>query len=408
MMSWRPSAILEAALLLALGCGKSPASSAPINVGLFLSYTGDLAANSANSERAFIMALEAVNRAGGIEGRPLAMVARDTRSDVRVATPPALSLLNANPALIVGPDTPELSVQVKSLLQTYTVILPSFATSDSDIYKPHSWFVMGASPHRMACELMAQLAADQRAHPVVLIDPRGYNNRLGRAFGYDFGVPQIFLPSDVTADEAALQQIIVPTRDAFILAASANTATSLLYALAGMGALTDARQWYLSPTLHTSALLENLPKTLMAGAKGVASGQAYGGSTFKADFIARWGDVPFDDAYNYYDAGVVAALAMERALITGGAIPDGIGLAAHIVAVTQDGGVKVRWNQVAEGLQLLREGQRISYSGLYGLLAFDETGQTNTVNTTDWTVDGAGHFAEYMPPANDCEASGQP
>ena len=48
-----------------------------------LSYTGYLAANSINSERALLMAIEAANAAGGIDQRRVEVLARDTRSDPR-------------------------------------------------------------------------------------------------------------------------------------------------------------------------------------------------------------------------------------------------------------------------------------------------------------------------------------
>jgi hypothetical protein len=56
----------------------------------------------------------------------------------------------------------------------------------------------------------------------------------------------------------------------------------------GRGALGSPSQWYLSPTLHTPALLETIPKGVLAGAHGVASGTVAGASDFRARFEERW------------------------------------------------------------------------------------------------------------------------
>ena len=47
------------------------------------------------------------------------------------------------------------------------MILPSFATASDSNLKPPTWFVMGAGPARVACELVAQLQADGRRKPLV-------------------------------------------------------------------------------------------------------------------------------------------------------------------------------------------------------------------------------------------------
>src|SRR3954469_18950388 len=90
------------------GCGGSPASDDGIPIGLMLSYTGYLAANSVNSERALWMAVEAVNTGGGVGGKPLRIVARDTRSDVQKVRQPAQELIDAGVVAFIGPDTNDL------------------------------------------------------------------------------------------------------------------------------------------------------------------------------------------------------------------------------------------------------------------------------------------------------------
>jgi branched-chain amino acid transport system substrate-binding protein len=389
----RPAPLLLAfaAALSAAGCQRDASSLQPENsipIGLLLSFTGHLAANSINSERALLMAVELTNRAGGIGGRPVVVMARDTRSDPGKVTEPTRELLAAGSALFIGPDTRELAVQLRDVLADRTLILPSFTTSDTTQYKPHSWFLMGAPPARVACELYAELRAAGRERPLVIADPNGYSSYLAFELTKTYGLREVFLPANESSNQTTVLPIISARADAFVLAALPSSASSLLYTLAAIGALQDPRIWYLSPTLHTPALLETLPAGMLAGASGVATGTIAGAEDFRARFVARWQDQPLDDAYPFYDAGAVAVLAMQRALARQGSIPADLG--QHIVAVTHAEGTLVRWNELDRGLALLREGQEVGYVGLSGPLEFDAIGQTTGSNTKWWTIDHKG------------------
>ena len=383
-----------------LACGSPAAPVDPLPVGLLLSFTGNLAASSINSERALLMAVEAANTAGGIGGRPLALVPRDTRSDPARVIPAAQQLLDAGAALFIGPDTVALAVQLKSVLAEQLLILPSFTTSDLNIYKPPTWFVMGATPARIACELVAQLEADGRDHPLVIAEPTGHNSLLAFELMRSHGMATTVLPGDpASVGEAAVPISALPA-DAYVLATVPAAASRLLYNLTTIGAFRDPRQWYLAPTLHSPALLETIPRGMLQGARGVATGTIAGATDFGERFHRRWQDAPLDDAYPFYDAGAVAALALQRALAREGAIPSGSGLSPHLVAVTRASGTPVRWDEIGRGLQLLREGQEVAYIGLTGALEFDASGQT-TAASTNWFSVGASGFME-IPSTSSC------
>jgi branched-chain amino acid transport system substrate-binding protein len=383
-----------------LACGQTEPSSEAIPLGVLLSFTGHLAASSINSERALLMAVEAANAAGGIGGRRLALVARDTRSDPGQVTPAAQALMDAGAALFIGPDTVALAVQLKSVLAEQLLLLPSFATSNLNIYKPPTWFVMGATPARVACELVAQLQADGRKHPLVIAEPTGHNSLLAYELMRSHGMATTVLPSDPAGVGAAAIPISALPADAYVLATVPASASRLLYNLKTIGTFGDARQWYLAPTLHTPALLETIPRGMLDGARGVATGTIAGATDFSERFARRWQDAPLDDAFPFYDAGAVAALALQRALAREGSIPAGSGLVPHIVAVTRASGTPVRWNEVGRGLELLRNGEEVGYIGLTGALEFDASGQTTAANTSWWTVGPAG-FAD-IPSSSDC------
>ena len=359
---------------------------AGVQIGVLLSYSGRAAATTINSERALLMAIDAANAAGGINGTPITLMARDTQSDPLKIQEKARELLDARLPVVVGPDNNELATEVKTLLSEQTLLLPSFTTTEFTVYKPLPWFVMGAASQRIACELMAQLRADGRQRPITVADAFGYNTLLAFQLTQLHNVPQFIVSGDPATNERTIITVSSTGADAYILAALPPVASSLIYSMAALRAIGDPTRWYLSPTLHTPEFLETIPRGVLEGAHGVAVGAAAGASEFVRQFSARWGEPAMDAAYSFYDAGAIAALALQRALTQEGAIPSGTGLARHIVAVTRGGGVPLMWNEIGRGLELLRQGQEVGFVGLNGLLEFDLTGQSRVANTAWWTI----------------------
>jgi ABC-type branched-subunit amino acid transport system substrate-binding protein len=373
------------------GCQETPAAVDEIPIGVMLSYTGQVAANSINSERALLLAVETVNAAGGVAGRRLRVVAKNTRSDTDKTLEATRQLIDAGTPVILGPDSLDLVVMVRPLLETRTLILPSFATSSID-FKPQAWLVMGAAPARVACELVAQLAADGRKSPMVIANPTGYNSRLSWEMSNGYGMPKFVLPND-DVTSATVMPLTARSADAFVLAAFPASASSLVYALTALNALKDPTRWYLGPTLHTPAFREFIPSGALDGAHGVAPGGMAGAADFRSRFAARWHAATLDDAYAFYDAGAIAALALARALAEDGAIPTGTGLFDHILKVTKAGGTPISWDGLAHGLELLEQHKDIQYLGISGATEFDASGQTPTATTSWWTVSPAGFTA---------------
>jgi ABC-type branched-subunit amino acid transport system substrate-binding protein len=376
-------AILTGAVLLA-ACSQSSSSSIPI--GLLLSYSGVLAANSVNSERALFMAIEAANDAGGVSGAMLAVLARDTRSSPTQVSAPTQSLIDAGVALFIGPDTPELVVELKPQLADRLVLLPSYTTS-SIFAKPNLWFVMGAPASRIACELQARVQEDGRTQPLVIADPTGFNSLLAYQINQQYSVPWIFLPARQPSNPTTVQPILASPADAYILATLPGSASALIYTLSALGEVQESARWYLSPTLHNSALFETIPRGMLVGAHGVAAGPLGGPSAdFAARYRARWQDIPFDEAYAFYDAAAVAALALQRATTRTGSPPPGTALVEDLVAVTHPGATEIGWDEIPRGLELLRQREEITYRGLTGPLSFDTLGQSPAAPTYWWDV----------------------
>jgi ABC-type branched-subunit amino acid transport system substrate-binding protein len=392
-----------ASLLLACGA-EDPAAHDPaheVTIGLLLSYSGYLAANSVNSERAVLMAVEAAREnVDAFAGRSVRVLSRDTRSNVRDVVGRARELVDGGSAVILGPDTIDLVTALRSMLHDRTLILPSYATASDVEFKPPSWFVMGEATKRIACELVAQLHNDGRTRPLLIVNPTGYNSFLSWVLSNSYGMPKYVLATDEAPSLSEVGPITSFGADSYVLAAFPTSASPLVLALFAAGQLQDGSQWYLSPTLHTPAFLESIPKDVLVGARGVSGGTVGGAGDFRQRFRQRWQDDPLDDAYSFYDGAAVSLLALGRAIARDGAIPTGTGLSAHILAVTRPGGQLITWDQLALGIELLRQGSEVTYIGLSGSLEFDASGQTRSSATHWWTIDGQG-FADIANPG-DC------
>src|SRR5262245_34688174 len=73
-------ALAAAAPLAACGSDPAPLPADAIVIGSLLPFTGQEAALGANLEQAMLLAVEDVNAAGGVHGRPLALISRDSNS----------------------------------------------------------------------------------------------------------------------------------------------------------------------------------------------------------------------------------------------------------------------------------------------------------------------------------------
>jgi ABC-type branched-subunit amino acid transport system substrate-binding protein len=399
-------AMRRALLLIAMlaGCGQATAPDDAIPIGLLLSYSGSLAANSTNSERAVRMAIETANASGGLWGRQLELIPRDTRSDPSKVSIAARELMDRHSALIIGPDTSDTAVQLRGMLDDETIIMPSFTTAHANFRRPVWWFVMGAGTARVACELHAQLVKDGHVKPIILADSSNYGALVAWEMTRRYSYPQVLLPQDQSSNTSTIQPIIDADADSYVLAAQPQSASSLIYAMAAIGQLKDPTRWYLSPTLHTPALLATIPGGVLDGAQGVAPGQVAGANDFRKAFRARWQEAPQDDAYSFYDAAAIAVLALGRSMARAGELATGSRLGTHVAAVTHGSANRIGWDEIAKGLRLLNEGQEIEYFGLTGLIEFDLTGQTPTANMRWWTVVPDG-FDDNISHPSGCKAT---
>ena len=120
------------------------------------------------------------------------------------------------------------------------------------------------------------------------------------------------------------------------------------------------------------------------GLHGTAPGtpESNASRTFQALFEDRYGQLPTDPFIGEtFDAVVLLALAMEKAgSADGAAIRDSLRLVANAP------GKKVGPTDLAQALELIRDGKEIDYEGVAGSHEFDDNG--DVLNTIEiWKIE---------------------
>lgn len=142
-MKTRTSQIgLAAAALLLVACGASvggtgaaapPYAGKHINLAAVFSLTGAGAVYGVNSENALNLAVDEINKGGGIGGARLSVTTQDDESDAAKAVQAATQLLATGEVLgVVGPTLSNSAVAVHPLLNQMQV--PAMATSNTGLH----------------------------------------------------------------------------------------------------------------------------------------------------------------------------------------------------------------------------------------------------------------------------------
>lgn len=110
---------LATLVLMALVLAGTPRAAAadPFEINVILSLTGSLAAVGTPQQQALKGVESAINKAGGIGGRPLTFVFADDQGDPKVALQIAQALAAKNVAVILGPTSPQACAAIEPIVE---------------------------------------------------------------------------------------------------------------------------------------------------------------------------------------------------------------------------------------------------------------------------------------------------
>ncbi|HXU82193.1 MAG TPA: ABC transporter substrate-binding protein, partial [Polyangia bacterium] len=362
-----------------------------------LSYTGSSAATSINSEHAVRLAVDRLNQAGGLGGRPIRLVVRDIQSDPNRAERLFTELVDGQVAAFIGPDSPNVFTHFVERQRKRTLFIPTVALGARDSsYGADNWFTFFPHTWTLACAFKKRLAEDGVKKPLIMHSPDSFHSELMTALKQALDAPDrvIDLPSRTGLPAAQLEELLHRDSDALLLMAFPESAAPVVSELSFR--TQKGTRWYLSPTLNTPRFFEVVPAGALEGALLAKPGKPANGA-FAEQFRQRWHDEPLDEAYGFYDAAAIAALALQAAMVQPGNLPTVDTLGTFVRRVAGPPGVPIMWDQLDRGLALIRAGEDIDYQGLSGQLDFDDRGNPEKTLVQWWRLGREGGIDEGPP-----------
>lgn len=376
--------------LLTAGClgTDPPAEQQGIRIGALLPYTGELAASGHSLEQGIVLAVEKVNRAGGVAGQPLVVEIQDTHSDVARGRDAAERLFDAGVPAIVGPEEPELARQLApSLLERRAVMISGGISARAEPGSAASlWLRVFPSAKKVTLELAGRMRQDGVGRAALLYVDDGYGTTFASLLADKFRslggtvTDSVALPSDTSA------RIDFPhgSPEAVVLIAYPRAGALAVSQLSASG---YGGKWYFGPSLDSEEFVLNTPEGVLDGMVGISPALTADSAKFADEFRSRWsGEEPTLAANFYYDSVAVLALALQKAYVDSGHAPDTTTLSEAVRSVSGPPGGTITWDELGDGLSQLERGSPVNYRGISGPIDFDHDGDVAQGLVRFWHV----------------------
>ncbi len=382
--------VLSIACVIAIGADE-------IKIGALVPLSGAIAPYGPPIIDGAKLAVEQINAAGGVLGKKIELVVRDTASSPDVGRDAARKLVELDrvPA-IIGAFSSGVTLAVSSVTIPAEVVLisPVSVSAAISALDDNDYVFRTIVSNDVQGKVLARLARLLNYDTVSIIY---VNNAYGKDLADGFTKNYTRYGGKVEASIPYVQD--KPSYRSEIEKAIASNPEALLlisYAVDGRKQIVEAIEaGYNGKFLFSSSMTGKEvapgPGCLSAdkpgpveGAFGTApAGTGFHVDQFNADFTAKFGSVnvpPF--YYQAYDAAILVALAIERAgKATGEAIRD------NLRAVANPPGEKIYYGEWAKAVALLKAGKEINYEGVSGPVDFNATGGV-TAKILIWQVKG--------------------
>lgn len=169
---FRPTRFFSAPLLAFVLYCPSPAwgGAAPIKVGALFSLSGWAQAGGQSELNAVRLAVEDINRKGGVQGRLLQLIVEDNRSSLREATTAFNKLVaEAGVQYVVGPNWAEFSEVVAPLAQQRGVVMLTPSGYTPTLTKNRPYVFSGWLKFEYQTELFAKYLLSRRHTRLALL-----------------------------------------------------------------------------------------------------------------------------------------------------------------------------------------------------------------------------------------------
>ena len=370
-----------------------------LKIGLLLNFTGSPEA-SADRQRAFELAIQHVNDAGGVLGMPVIGVVADATGDPDRAVEEATRLVDEEGVhAIVGPNASSAALPIAekvSAAHQIPTISPSATSPELTEVHDDGYFYRTALSDVAQGPILADITRRQGFDNVGLIyQDDAYGAGLADAFAasWEGQLVSVGVDPNVTDLAGPLEESAQGGGQALVVIAFEGLAIELVRQALDGGVYSD---FVFADAAKRLSLVEEIGVEHLGGMYGTGSAHPpHSDATESWDdaYIAAYGELPVL-AYvkETYDATVAIALAAEAAgSVDGEAIRDQLrGIAeppGDFIPGTPDG--------VADALALLGEGKDIDYKGTSGVLEWDEHGDLRRGFIGVWRFTEGGRIEDW-------------
>ena len=386
-------------------CGDADAKKATLKIGMINPQNGGLAGYGPAMENGARLAVSQINAAGGLLGKDVELVVRDSASDPTVSRAAATALVDEGVQVIIGAAgsgntlaAAEVTVPAHVVQISGASTSPALTTVADDDFL----FRTVVTDEPQALVLAQKIYDDGWRNLAILYIDNSYGVNLGtklassfEALGGTLTMSRSFAEGvDNTYNyQTDLAALYGSGPDAIALIAYETQGTSFL---ATWDAADYSGAWYLTDGMRSTNIAVNVGVSTVAGIVGTAAASTTGAAidAFRADYQTKYGEAPGVYAENYYDAAMLVSLAIARA----GAY-DGTAIRDAMTPVATPPGTTYGYGDIAAALAAAKAGDDINYDGPSGLVDFDANGDVSgPIEIWRFAVDGTIESLEVVAP----------
>lgn len=371
-----------------------------LTIGTLLPQTGDLAFLGPPEFAGVDAAVQDINAAGGVLGKPVQQKKADSGDGTPdIAGAQVDKLLAANADVVVGAAASGVSLSVINKITDAGVAefspantSPAFDDPKTD---PHNLYFRTAPSDVLQGAVMANtVLGDGHTNVAILARQDSYGELLAAqvAKGVKSGggnvAAKVLYAADATNFTAEVNKVAATKPDAVVLIAF-NETTKIIPTMIAKGIGPKDQQIYFVDG-NTADYSGDFPKGTLTGVKAT-----YPGAELTSDFKQRMLKAnPKLKDFTYgpesYDATTMVALAVEEAKSD-----DATVYGPHIIDISKDG---TKCSSYKECDALIKQGKDIDYDGVSGPCDLGDTGSPTkaTIGIFQYSADNTYHNVKYV------------
>jgi len=355
----------------------APPGNGELKIGTLLPVTGDLAYLGPPEFAGVDLAIEEINEAGGVLGKPVTTAQADSGDGTpKIAPQGADKLLNAGVDAVIGAASSSVSLSFIDTLVNAKVVQfsPANTSTEFDTYDDNGYYFRTAPSDVLQGAVLGNLVADDDNKNVAIMARQdSYGEALAENVtkalnqrGVDIATTTLY-SADAQSFTAEVNEIAASNPDSLVLIAFQETTKIIPRLIAAGVGPQDIRTYFVDGNISQYGTgKDGFPAGTLEGVKNTAPAVE-----ISEDFRQRLLDIdPKLEEFTYgpeaYDATIMTALAAVAA-----GSDSGEAISGEIINISRDGTECTGFQECAD---LLEQGEDIDYAGVSGPQDLNDTG----------------------------------